>query len=109
MKLLLDGQQRITSLYGIIRGKPPQFFDGNAQTFNGLYFNLVEQTFEFYAPMKMKDNPFWISVTALMQTGVGAFIQKLLAVPEISSDLTNIINRLNAIEALNRSNSTLRR
>src|SRR5579871_2264801 len=30
VKLLLDGQQRITSLYGIIRGKPPKFFDGNA-------------------------------------------------------------------------------
>ena len=29
VKLLLDGQQRITSLYGIVRGKPPRFFDGN--------------------------------------------------------------------------------
>ncbi len=24
--LLLDGQQRVTSLYGIVRGKPPVFF-----------------------------------------------------------------------------------
>src|SRR6266508_6734880 len=38
VKLLLDGQQRITSLYGIIRGQPPKFFDGNADTFTGLYF-----------------------------------------------------------------------
>jgi len=30
VKLLLDGQQRMTSLYGIARGKPPKFFDGNA-------------------------------------------------------------------------------
>ena len=30
VRLLLDGQQRITSLYGIIRGAPPAFFDGNA-------------------------------------------------------------------------------
>jgi uncharacterized protein with ParB-like and HNH nuclease domain len=28
VKLLLDGQQRMTSLYGVIRGKAPQFFDG---------------------------------------------------------------------------------
>lgn len=27
VKLLLDGQQRITTLYGIIRGKEPPFFD----------------------------------------------------------------------------------
>jgi uncharacterized protein with ParB-like and HNH nuclease domain len=29
VELLLDGQQRITSLYGIIRGKPPTFFEGD--------------------------------------------------------------------------------
>ena len=29
VKLLLDGQQRITSLYGVQRGKPPKFFDGD--------------------------------------------------------------------------------
>src|SRR5699024_9615967 len=27
--MLLDGQQRITSLYGIIKGHPPGFFDGD--------------------------------------------------------------------------------
>ena len=36
VKLLLDGQQRITSLYGVIRGKTPQFFDGNAQAFTNM-------------------------------------------------------------------------
>lgn len=32
VKPLLDGQQRIASLYGVVRGRSPQFFDGNAQT-----------------------------------------------------------------------------
>lgn len=40
VKLLLDGQQRITSLYGVVRGRPPAFFEGNAQTFAGLQFHL---------------------------------------------------------------------
>ena len=31
VQLLLDGQQRITSLYGIVRGAPPPFFDGTAK------------------------------------------------------------------------------
>jgi hypothetical protein len=31
VKLLLDGQQRMTSLYGIIRGTAPKFFEGQAQ------------------------------------------------------------------------------
>ena len=36
VKLLLDGQQRATSLYGVIRGKAPKFFEGNEQAFTGL-------------------------------------------------------------------------
>lgn len=63
VKLLLDGQQRMTSLYGIIRGKPPRFFDGNSQAFTGLCFHLEDENFEFYMPSKMKDNPLWVNVT----------------------------------------------
>ena len=31
VQLLLDGQQRITSLYGVIKGRPPEFFNGRSQ------------------------------------------------------------------------------
>jgi hypothetical protein len=47
VKLLLDGQQRITSLYGVVRGKSPKFFDGNAQASTGLRFHLDTETFAF--------------------------------------------------------------
>ncbi len=70
VKLLLDGQQRMTSLYGVVRGKPPKFFDGNAQAFTGLRFHLdAARRFEFYQPVKMKDDPLWIDVTELMRKG----------------------------------------
>jgi len=100
VKLLLDGQQRITSLYGIVRGQPPKFFDGNAQTFTGLYFNIGEQKFEFYGPVKMKDEPRWISVTDLMRRGIGGVLPDLLKLPEIAADSNIYINRLNAIESI---------
>jgi len=100
VQLLLDGQQRITSLYGIIRGKPPKFFDGNAQAFTGLYFNLEDETFEFYAPLKMKGNPLWIDVTELMLRGVGDFVVRLAQVPELQPDLNRYIARLSAIEGI---------
>jgi hypothetical protein len=96
VELILDGQQRVTSLYGIIRGKPPMFFDGNAQTFTGL-FNLDEELFEFYGPLKMKDNPFWINVTELMQIGTGEAIKRILNIQGLKYDLSTYINRLNAI------------
>jgi len=69
VKLLLDGQQRITSLYGVIRGRSPKFFDGNAATFTGLQFHLEKEIFEFYQPVKMRDDPLWIDVTKLMKNG----------------------------------------
>ena len=69
VKLLLDGQQRITSLYGVVRGKQPKFFDGNTEAFSGLRFHLEDETFAFYQPIKMQDDPLWIDVTELMQAG----------------------------------------
>jgi hypothetical protein len=68
-QLLLDGQQRMTSLYGVVRGKPPKFFDGNAQAFTGLRFHLGEEVFAFYQPVKMKDDPLWFDVTSLLGKG----------------------------------------
>ena len=100
VKLLLDGQQRITSLYGIVRGKPPKFFDGNAKAFTGLYFNLEDEAFEFYLPMKMKDDPRWLSVTKVMQDGAGETMQGLLQVPEFQSHISKYLNRINAIETI---------
>lgn len=98
VKLLLDGQQRITSLYGIVRGKAPRFFQGNAQAFTDLYFNLDTETFKFYAPLEMKGNALWINVTELMQTSVGAFIGKLYANPDLHTNLNQYISRLTTIE-----------
>ena len=76
IKLLLDGQQRITSLYGVARGRPPRFFDGNAAAFSGLRFHLEREEFSF----KMTDDPLWVDVTELMQNGMGglgAFVARL--------------------------------
>lgn len=99
VRLLLDGQQRITTLYGIIRGRPPQFFEGNGQAFANLYFHLDDQSFEFYGPLKMKDNPLWINVTELMQNGVGLFISRLMQSSNFDhSNINTYINRLTAVE-----------
>jgi len=100
VELILDGQQRITTLYGIIRGRSPKFFDGNPQTFTGLFFHLDDEIFEFYGPLKMRDNPLWINVTELMQIGAGEAIQRLLANQELQPKLTTYINRLNAIDGI---------
>jgi hypothetical protein len=100
VKLLLDGQQRITSLYGVIRGKPPRFFDGNAKAFTDLRFHLETEEFEFYQPIKMRDDPLWIDVTELMQrgnAGVGSFVTELSQNPETAVQIGDFVGRLNQL------------
>jgi hypothetical protein len=100
VKLLLDGQQRITTLYGIIRGTPPPFFDGNAAAFTGLYFHLDDEVFEFYRQTRMDGNPLWVDVTELMQIGAGKAIGNLYGNEAVKGDFQTYINRLTAIDAI---------
>ena len=53
--------------YGVVRGKALEFFHGNADTFTGLRFHLDSETFAIYQPIKMRDDPLWIDMTALMK------------------------------------------
>lgn len=103
VKLLLDGQQRITSIYGVVRGKAPKFFDGNAQAFTGLYFHLEQEVFSFYMPMKMQDDPLWIDVTELMKggtSGLGPFITTLSQYPEFVPKVGEYVSRLSRLSGI---------
>ena len=79
--LLLDGQQRITSIYGVVHGRPPQFFEGDTKAFTGLQFHLGSETFEFYQQSKMHADPLWIDVSTLMKEGAEPFFEKLKSDP----------------------------
>ena len=100
VKLLLDGQQRMTSLYGVVRGHAPAFFDGNEKTFTGLYFHLEDESFAFYQPMKMADDALWIDVSELMtkgNAGIGEYYTRLSSHPEKSQRMGDYIARLNQL------------
>jgi hypothetical protein len=103
VKLLLDGQQRMTSLYGVVRGKPPQFFDGNATAFTGLRFHLDTETFAFHQPLKMQGDLLWIDVTELMQRGhggLGEFVARLTQQSTLASKLGDYVGRLSQLLGL---------
>lgn len=92
--LLLDGQQRITTLYGLIRGKPPAFFEGDPSAFSGLYFNVDTQIFEFYTPNKMADDVRWVDVTKLFQEGPMAFLSTFTEMPDKAQTYLHRLNDL---------------
>jgi Protein of unknown function DUF262 len=92
--LILDGQQRVTSLYGITRGRPPAFFQGDEKAFTGLRFNVEDETFEFYAPAKMRDDPKWVDVTSLFTRGMEHHIGVLNAHPDTQPRIVTYMERL---------------
>jgi hypothetical protein len=92
--LILDGQQRITTLYGISRGRPPTFFQGDEKAFSGLRFNVEDETFEFYGPAKMRDEPRWIDVTSLFTRGLEHHIGMLNAHPDTQPRIVTYMERL---------------
>ena len=99
-ELLLDGQQRVTSLYGVIKGRVPTFFSGDHEAFTSLHFHAANERFEFFQPIKMKDDPLWFDVTQVMQGGLGdlpVLLERKLGTPGVHIDPTGYIevnNRL---------------
>ncbi|MDG6251029.1 DUF262 domain-containing protein, partial [Methanocalculus sp.] len=63
--VILDGQQRITTLYLLIKGEIPPYYDEHDITNDprNLYFNLETGEFQYFMKTKMQDNPLWQKVT----------------------------------------------
>ena len=104
VKLIIDGQQRITTLYGITRGKAPLFFRGNPNSFLNLYFDLEGakgDEFEFYGPVKMRDNPRWVNVTDVLRQGAGNLLQSRLESGQLDiTDLGRLNKQLMKLESV---------
>lgn len=97
VSLLLDGQQRITSLYGLIRGTPPPFFDGDPATFSDLRFHVEREEFAFYAPVTMRDDPLWIDASTVMKEGIGSALSQLQG---YETDVVRFITSLNQLQSV---------
>jgi len=74
VRILLDGQQRITTLYMLIRGRIPPYYT-NAEIANdtrGLYVNVESCELEYYSQRKMENDPLWTNITEVFQKNVRA-------------------------------------
>ncbi|MHA1250872.1 MAG: GmrSD restriction endonuclease domain-containing protein [Candidatus Helarchaeota archaeon] len=65
ISLILDGQQRLTTLYLLIKDAiPPYYTKREIKTDpRHLFFNIKTNEFKYYQPTIMKNNEFWIKVT----------------------------------------------
>jgi len=72
VKLILDGQQRITTLYMLITGEIPPYYTVNEITHDirGLYVNVETLHLEYYRKMTMANDPTWVDITAIFKGNV---------------------------------------
>src|ERR1019366_7364251 len=69
VKLILDGQQRITTIYMIVEGKlSPYYTQADIKNeVTGLYVNLQTLDLEYYKQQAMQNNPLWVDLTDIFQ------------------------------------------
>src|SRR5262245_28415181 len=61
LNVILDGQQRLTTLYMLLTGEiPPYYTDADIETDpRDLFYNLQNGDFQYYQASRMKGNPLW--------------------------------------------------
>ncbi len=74
VRILLDGQQRLTTLYMLIRGDLPPYYTAPEilNDTRGLYVNVETRELEYYKKLKMENDPRWQNLTDIFQRKVRA-------------------------------------
>lgn len=69
VKLILDGQQRITTLYMLMTGKiPPYYTEQEIQNdIRELYVNVESLNLEYYRKTVMENDPTWVDITEIFK------------------------------------------
>ena len=89
VRLLLDGQQRVTTLHMLIRGELPPYYTAAEIMADprGLYVNVDTLELAYYTKTKMEKNPLWRDITDLFRGKISAFDLQT-ACSAIGKDLT---------------------
>jgi hypothetical protein len=74
VRILLDGQQRITTLYMLVRGEIPPYYTTAEilKDVRGLYVNVETLELAYYAKLKMENDPRWQNITHIFQRKIRA-------------------------------------
>jgi hypothetical protein len=76
-QLVLDGQQRLTTIYTIFKGKTPIWYEGVSLR-TDLYFNLDKEEFQYFRPREMEGKREWLHVSSfLVGGGLMGFMSKI--------------------------------
>lgn len=111
VQVLLDGQQRLTTLHMLLSGEIPRFYteDEIENDPRNLHVNLNDLEFQYYQSSRMDGDPFWQRVTACFDTGVPVNIFEIAqdktgdggdSVMVLAERLNNNLNRIRNIREI---------
>ncbi len=108
VKLILDGQQRITTLYILIRGEIPPYYKEEEITHDikPLYVNVETLELEYYRKRMMDANARWVHITDIFNKRINSrdVSDKLaedLGLERLEKDIENkIYDNFKAIEII---------
>ena len=99
VKLILDGQQRITTLYILMNGRIPPYYkeDDITHDIKPLYVNIENLELEYYKKNMMSNNPLWIHITDIFKgvvrkRDVVDKLEKNMEGERISRKLENVLD-----------------
>lgn len=74
VKIILDGQQRITTLYMLIKGEIPPYYKKEEviNDIRGLYVNLSTLELQYYKKNVMINDPLWVDISDVFQQKIKA-------------------------------------
>lgn len=72
VKIILDGQQRITTLYMLMTGNiPPYYTEKEIENdIRNLYLNVETLDLEYFKQTIMENNPVWVNITDIFKSNV---------------------------------------
>ena len=97
VKIILDGQQRITTLYRLMTGLIPPYYTENeiANDIRKLYVNVETLELEYYKVKTMENNPLWCNITDIFKGNIR------------ERDITDELEKKNNGERLPRERETI--
>lgn len=80
-QVILDGQQRLTTLYLLITGEIPPYYILKDITYDprNLYYHLGTGDFQYYQAVLMKNDPLWVKVVNCFSPSSDINVFKLVA------------------------------
>lgn len=105
--VILDGQQRLTTLFLLIHDEVPPYYNPEdiENDPRNLYFNIENGEFLYYKQKQMENNPVWLPVTHCFNNGTINLFEIAKATSESESEQLQFAQQYN--ENLNRLRNTV--